>query len=74
MKAFFASLLFCIIASYGCNNKASSVLKTSNLESSFIIIDADSAYTLKTGKGAIIRIAPKTFVVKNGDPAGFWQR
>lgn len=66
MKPIFASLFYCIIICSACNNKATSILKTSNLESSFISIDADSGYTLKTGKGSIIKISAETFVVDDG--------
>ena len=68
MKPFFASFLFCFLVWSACNNKATtkSFLKPSNLESSFISIDADSTYTLKTGKGAVIKIAAGTFSVPAG--------
>lgn len=67
MKIIYTCLLLFIIAIFGCNNKTTPFLKTSNLESSFIAIDGDSAYTLKTGKGSIIKIAAGTFVVKAGE-------
>ncbi len=66
MKSFSACLLASLVLLCACNNKATSFLKPSNLESSFISIDADSAYTLKTGKGSIIKIAAGTFEVADG--------
>lgn len=65
MRFVFNMLLSLVILS-GCNNKATSFLNTTNLKSQFISIDADSAYTLKTGKGSIIKINAGTFEVNNG--------
>src|SRR6218665_1888869 len=55
----FLSISIFILTS--CNTKSTYVFKTSNLESSFITINPDSAYRLKTAKGSIIKIAAGTF-------------
>jgi len=48
-----------------CNNKKLTVpiLQPANLASSFISLNVDSSYTLKTQKGAIIKIAKNSFDV-----------
>lgn len=68
MKLSVSNLLLCMIVFTACNNKATttSILNTSNLQSSFINIDADSAYTLQTAKGSVIKIAAGTFTVPTG--------
>jgi len=66
MKPVYTSLLCCMVMFSACNNKATSFLNPSNLESSFITIDADSAYTLKTGKGSVLKIAANTFATEEG--------
>jgi mono/diheme cytochrome c family protein len=55
--------LFILIAS--CNNKriTVSILQPANLASTFISLNVDSSYTLKTPKGAIIKIAKNSFDV-----------
>lgn len=53
-----------------CNNrkeKATLTLNASNLKSSFIMLDPDSAYTLRTPKGAIIKIGRGSFDIKGND-------
>ena len=57
---------FVIVFFSSCNTKIKnfqSVLTPNNIKSSFISLNADAAYTLKTPKGAVIKIAKKTFKV-----------
>ncbi len=59
------SLLFALLFS-SCKNNKPGILKSSNLTSSFITIDAGKENTLKTAKGAIIKIAANSFDVPAG--------
>jgi mono/diheme cytochrome c family protein len=59
---FFATVL--VFISCTTNNKPEqSILSAPNLKSHFIFIQSDSSYSLKTPKGAIIRIAAQSFRV-----------
>lgn len=65
MPSFYCSLLtFVLLAA--CSKKQVSTLNTSNLESKFITIDPDSAYSFRTNKGARIKIQPGSFKTKKG--------
>ncbi|MFT3980679.1 MAG: cytochrome c [Ferruginibacter sp.] len=66
MKRYLPFFLLLIVFNSACNNKATPVLNSNNLESSFISIDPDSSYTLKTGKGATVKIAAGTFKTGQG--------
>jgi mono/diheme cytochrome c family protein len=60
--AFFVSLLLLLLFACNTNNKRQqSVLTPNNLKSIFISLRADSAYNLKTPKGAILKIAKNSF-------------
>ena len=64
--AFLATAVFFI----SCDHRKDSTtfsLNPSNLKSSFISLDPDSAYTLRTPKGTIIKIGPGSFEVKGND-------
>jgi hypothetical protein len=53
-----------------CNSNTSlkeTILTAQNLKSAFIYLNPDSAYTLKTPKGAILKIAGNSFNVKSGE-------
>ncbi len=51
---------------FACKQPSKSILRTSNLTSSFINIDAGKDNTLKTPKGAIIKIAANSFDIPAG--------
>ena len=64
MKRFIFLLIVLSVLMLSCSNKNRSnqnILTGKNLTSSFINLDVDSAYTLKTAKGAIIRIEKNSF-------------
>jgi hypothetical protein len=65
MKQYILCCLAIIILLISCKNKNShlSALTASNLTSTFISLNADSAYNLKTPKGAIIKISKNSFDV-----------
>ncbi|RYY50724.1 MAG: cytochrome c [Chitinophagaceae bacterium] len=65
MRYLIPALSICLLSA-GCNNKAISPFRHSNLESNFINIDPDSSYTLRTGKGSVITIAAGTFDADEG--------
>ena len=57
-------LLIAVIFFISCNSKNSSkqvILTTQNLKSVFIVLKPNSAYNLKTPKGAILKIAKNSF-------------
>ncbi len=59
------SLLLFLLFSCNNNKLGQSILTTHNLKSTFITLISDSAYTLKTPKGAIIKIDAKSFAVSS---------
>jgi hypothetical protein len=61
--ALYYMVIIAMLASCKNNTTINSFLKTSNLKSSFISLNADSTYVLKTPKGAVIKIAKNTFDV-----------
>lgn len=66
MKQLFFLPLMAVLFFSACNNAGTGVLKTANLASSFIIIDPEKNNTLKTPKGAVIKIAANSFDVPAG--------
>jgi mono/diheme cytochrome c family protein len=67
MKPFLFLLLTLSVLLCACNkNNRPPVLSRSNLKSSFINLDAAAAYTLKTARGAIIKIEQNSFKI-NGN-------
>ncbi len=58
--------IIAVLVSCKNNTHINSFLTASNLKSSFISLNADSAYVLKTPKGAVLRIAKNTFDVSAG--------
>lgn len=65
MKYFLIVILLPVLLITACNNNPSkpAVLTAGNVKSTFITLLSDSAYTLKTPGGAIIKIAKNSFAV-----------
>src|ERR1700761_2508531 len=65
MKRFALYCIAIIAVLASCKNTihTNSFLKSSNLKSSFISLNSDSAYVLKSPKGAVLRIAKNSFDV-----------
>lgn len=66
MKRIAVVSFFVLLSFFSCNTRikhSQTVLTPYNIKSSFISLSADSAYTLKTPKGAIIKIAKSSFKV-----------
>ena len=64
MKHTVVPIFFVFALLISCNTKTNfkqSILTATNLKSTFIALQADSAYILKTPKGAIIKIASNSF-------------
>lgn len=66
------SLLLLILAGIflcSCNKNPSGqlLLNANNLKSTFILLHPDSSYTLKTPKGAIIKIAKNSFDIRSNE-------
>lgn len=66
MKKIFFLPLFFFFFFYSCNRKSVALLQPSNLNSSFINIDAGKPYTLRTRQGAMVKIAAGSFDVPAG--------
>ncbi len=70
MKRFLLPFSVAALVLMSCNSKSSSnqnILTAQNLKSAFIYLSADSAYNLKTAKGAILKIAENSFDVKGNE-------
>jgi mono/diheme cytochrome c family protein len=65
IKAIFIPVI-CFFLLISCQSKKLGILNIGNLKSSYISIDADKAYNLKTSKGAVIKIEANSFDMPAG--------